>query len=238
MLAACTADTVPARASDRYVKAVFDGFAASFDRRLKNLAYRAPEIVVEELGRCVGNARADLSILDAGCGTGLCGPLLAPYASNLTGVDLSQPMLELARQRGLYDELVKAELTQYLEVTTKRYNTIISADTLVYFGELAPVIRAAARALAADGVFIATLEHCADSECRTFRLNVHGRYSHCEGYVRSVLSDNGFGAIRTASAALRQELGQPVMGLVVSATRADAAPAKSHLASSVRNGNL
>ena len=29
-------------------------------------------------------------MLDAGCGTGLCAPLLRPYASRLTGVDLSK----------------------------------------------------------------------------------------------------------------------------------------------------
>ena len=36
-------------------------------------------------------------ILDAGCGTGLCGPLLRPLAARLVGVDLSEKMVELAR---------------------------------------------------------------------------------------------------------------------------------------------
>ena len=53
-------------------------------------------------------------MLDAGCGTGLCGPLIAPYARRLVGVDLSERMLAQARARDVYDELVKGELTAYL----------------------------------------------------------------------------------------------------------------------------
>ena len=42
-------------------------------------------------------ARRGERVLDAGCGTGLCGPLLRPYAKRLVGVDLSSGMLERAR---------------------------------------------------------------------------------------------------------------------------------------------
>ena len=48
---------------------------------------------------------ADAYILDAGCGTGLCGPLVAPHAQRLTGVDLSAGMLAQASEKGVYDEL-------------------------------------------------------------------------------------------------------------------------------------
>ena len=53
-----------------------------------------------------------LDVLDAGCGTGLCGPLLAPYARRLVGVDLSARHARRRRsEKGVYDELVKGELT-------------------------------------------------------------------------------------------------------------------------------
>ena len=48
-----------------------------------------------------------LDVLDAGCGTGLCGPLLAPYARRLIGVDLSEGMLALAKEKHVYDALIK-----------------------------------------------------------------------------------------------------------------------------------
>ena len=71
-------------------------------------------------------------MLDAGCGTGLCGPLVAPYARRLTGVDLSAGMLAQAKEKNVYDELFKVELTEYLRDHTEAFDLIVSADTLVY----------------------------------------------------------------------------------------------------------
>src|SRR4029450_3384975 len=102
------------RASDAYIEKTFDSFAASFDSKLAKLSYRAPELITEMLKRPGLPPSKSLDILDAGCGTGLCGPLLAPYARRLVGVDLSERMLAQARTRGVYDELVKGELTAYL----------------------------------------------------------------------------------------------------------------------------
>ena len=85
MHAACTGHDVPARASNGFVERTFDGFAASFESKLERLSYRAPALVaamIEEAG--VERAKR-LDVLDAGCGTGLCGPLLAPYARRLVG---------------------------------------------------------------------------------------------------------------------------------------------------------
>ena len=53
--------------------------------------------LVADAGRAAGKA---LDVLDAGCGTGLCGPLLAPYARRLAGVDLSGGMLAQAAREG------------------------------------------------------------------------------------------------------------------------------------------
>ena len=98
-------------------------------------------------------------MLDAGCGTGLCGPLLAPYARRLVGVDLSEGMLALAKEKNVYDALMKSELTDYLRDHAAAFDVIVSADTLVYFGDLEDVLAAAAGALRPNGLFIFTLEH-------------------------------------------------------------------------------
>ena len=77
-----------------------------------------------------------LDVLDAGCGTGLCGALVAPFARRLTGVDLSDGMLAHAKDKNVYHALVKAELTEYLRANREAFDLIVSADTLVYFGDL------------------------------------------------------------------------------------------------------
>ena len=117
MIAACSGRDVPARASDAFIERTFDSFAGSFDSKLAKLLYRAPALVAGMLADSDVEAskRPDkLDVLDAGCGTGLCGPLIAPYARRLVGVDLSGRMLAQARAQNVYDELVQRELTAYL----------------------------------------------------------------------------------------------------------------------------
>src|SRR6185436_7192776 len=110
-LAAFGVQATPPRASDGYVKETFDRFAADFDATLVRLDYRAPQLVRGALELECGEPRGDLDVLDLGCGTGLCGPLIRPWASRLEGVDLSRAMLERASRRGGYDALHEAELT-------------------------------------------------------------------------------------------------------------------------------
>ena len=79
----------PARAADAYVTRLFDQYAEQFDEDLRALDYRAPELIAEAVAAVLETSDGTLAVLDAGCGTGLCGPLLRPYARCLTGVDLS-----------------------------------------------------------------------------------------------------------------------------------------------------
>lgn len=212
----------PARADDDYVRQVFDQFADSFDDKLVGqLKYRAPEALVAALAERIGDARGELDILDAGCGTGLCGPLLRPFARQLTGVDLSLGMVEKAHGRG-YDRLDVAELTAHLARFPAAFDTVVSADTLVYFGDLGEVVAASRRALRDGGWFAFSLESC---EGDGFEIGVSGRYRHSPAHVRRVLRDAGFGAARILPDHLRWEGGQPVPGLVVVAQAGVAAAA-------------
>ncbi len=103
----------------RIVEAVFDGFAASFDAKLAQLMYRAPELVAAMLAESGIEAAKTFDVLDAGCGTGLCGPLLTPYARGWSAWICRARMLDQARERHVYDELVKGELTAYLAVVSR-----------------------------------------------------------------------------------------------------------------------
>jgi predicted TPR repeat methyltransferase len=179
MLAACTGRDVPARASNGFVAETFDSFAASFESKLAKLSYRAPALIAAMLENSGRKASKSLEVLDAGCGTGLCGPLVVPYARRLTGVDLSAGMLAQAKEKNVYDELIEGELTEYLRDRKEAFDLIVSADTLVYFGGLEDVLAAAAGALRRDGLLIFTLEHAAGGNAPIgYRLELHGRYSH------------------------------------------------------------
>jgi predicted TPR repeat methyltransferase len=157
-LAACTGEQVPTRATDAYVTGMFDSFARSFDAKLADLSYQAPALVAAEVARQVGAPAKALDVLDAGCGTGLCGPLLAPFARSLTGVDLSEGMLRKAVERRLYDPLIQGELVAFLASQPAAYDLVISADTLCYFGDLTSFAVAAFNAVRDGGSLVFTVE--------------------------------------------------------------------------------
>lgn len=224
MFAATSGAEAPSKAADEYVRQLFDDFAANFDENLASLKYRAPQLVAERLGRETGsNARLD--ILDAGCGTGLCGPLVRSHARFLVGVDLSTAMVEKARARGGYDELFVEELCAFMSARHAAFDVVISADTLVYFGALEDPLRAARICLRKGGLLTFTVERGdrdgdSGSGDRPYRLETHGRYSHSEAYVSTALEGAGFAGISIERGVLRRERGSEVMGLIVLA-RAD-----------------
>ena len=118
----------PARPGHRPItsQSHFDNYAPHFEHHLcQTLEYRGPELLQEALTR-VGLAPGMLlDVLDAGCGTGLAGPLFRSWARQLDGVDLSPRMLAQARERGLYDRLDLGDLTETLlrvpELTTSSW---------------------------------------------------------------------------------------------------------------------
>lgn len=223
MLAACGGAQAPARAGDRYVRELFDGFASSFDEQLlHNLDYRAPQLLADALEPVLGG-RGQLDILDAGCGTGLCAPLLARWAGRLEGVDLSPEMLVRARKRGGYDALVEAELTAHMRARASAFDAIVSADTLVYFGDLHEVLAAAAQALRPGGWLAFSVEALADDAAREggVELGPSGRYRHALGHVQHALAAAGYQDIQIHARELRKEVGRPVHGWVALGRRPD-----------------
>lgn len=217
-LQGCLGGAVPDRAPDAYVTQVFDGFAASFDAKLAALSYQAPALVTQAVQRHAGDPVRTLDVLDAGCGTGLCGPLLAPWAASLCGVDLSTGMLRKAKTREVYDRLFRVELVEFLRQQPAAFDLVASADTLCYFGALEPFASAAAAALRPQGLLVFTVESHADEHgAADFVLHGYGRYSHRRRYVESALRAAGLEPIELRAVELRTEAGDPVHGWLVSA---------------------
>jgi predicted TPR repeat methyltransferase len=221
--AACGGSAAPARASDAYVERTFDDFAASFDKKLAILDYRAPGLVAAAVRATLGPDTRELSILDAGCGTGLSGREVRAIAGKLVGIDLSGAMLVRAGETGLYDALEKAELTQYLAARPGAFDVVLSADTLCYFGALEAFAAAAFAALAPGGILAFSAEAMSAGEAGDYSLQPNGRYRHSGAHIDRALAGAGF-AVETRSAAiLRTEGRQPVTGWIVTARRPPAA---------------
>jgi predicted TPR repeat methyltransferase len=190
---------------------------------LERLAYQAPAVVAGAVGAAVGDPHGDLDVLDAGCGTGLGGPWLRPYARRLVGMDLSEKMIRIAAERGVYDEFVVAELVRHLRRHQSEYDLVTAIDTLCYLGDLGDVAAGLAAALRPGGRAVFTVERAeAHDAPRGFRLNANGRYSHSDAYLRQVLASAGLSLTLLRTTELRLEAGKPVLGCVVVTGRARA----------------
>ncbi len=212
-LAAVRGLNAPQHPPREYVEFLFDGYAADFSQHLTGaLAYRAPQRLVSGLG-----ARRFAHVLDLGCGTGLCGPLIKPLAERVDGLDLSAPMLEQARATGAYTELVHADIHDWLGGTPTRFDLVLAADVFIYVGALEAVFAGMARLLTPGGVFAFTVE--ALDTAQDWQLMPSLRYAHSQAYVQRLAQANGLTVQAVQRAPLREDQGRPIDGLYVYLTR-------------------
>lgn len=205
-------------ATSQYVTELFDGLASNFEAgSAQNLGYEIPGKLV---GLITDFAKPDANkwdALDLGCGTGLVGPAIAPYARQLVGVDLSKNMLAKAQEKNLYQRLEKSELLAMMKnETASSYDVIIAADVFVYIGRLDPVMEEIKRLLRPGGLFafsVESLEALSGEEgIKDYQLNQTGRYAHSPGYIDRIALVSGFNKLGLTPDNIRLEKGEPVMG--------------------------
>jgi predicted TPR repeat methyltransferase len=225
-VASGTPPITPAVAPSAYVQSLFDAYADDFDAHLLGvLRYRTPQVLLAPLlamrqndsGAPARFTRFE-SVLDLGCGTGLCGPLIKPRCDRLIGVDLSQGMLDKAALLGVYDTLAQGEIVEHLRHTTAQtpgcHNLVLAADVFVYIGDLAPVFEATWQVLKPGGLFCFSVE-LARSETLDFELLPSLRYAHSERYVRQLAAEQGFELVHLARAPVREDQQRAIEGLLI-----------------------
>ncbi len=212
-------DKVP----EDYVRQHFNAFSRSFDDVLETLDYRAPQLVGEQIDAWRGDAPPAAYVLDLGCGTGLCGPLIAKHCEKLVGVDLSPKMLQKAADLNAYHELHEDDLVRFMEqIDQGSVSFAISADTLNYLGDLGPLMEQVARTLMPGGVLTATFEEGRDDVPETgYSLQSHGRYCHARSYLHETIENAGLQIHASRDAVLRREAGEDVSGLLLTIQRPD-----------------
>jgi len=207
ILAALQGGVAPGAAPGAYVAALFDQYADGFDAHLTGvLGYRTPAMLHDLFARSGGGS--GLRVLDLGCGTGLAGAAFRAAAGHLAGVDLSPRMVDKARQRAIYDELVVGDVVTALQAAPRAWDLLLAADVFVYLGDLAPLFAAARQALCPGGRMLFSVEQGGHG----FVLREAGRYAHAASYVRAVAAEHGFDVLAEESAVLRQNLGVDVAG--------------------------
>lgn len=201
---------IPPAPPSAYVELLFDQYAREFDTALvERLDYRVPDLLGEVLS---GIHNIGVAV-DLGCGTGLMGPILRPRCSRLVGMDISAGMLRLAEERGVYDELIKADITVD---PVPPADLVVAADVLMYVGALDRVFPAVAAALTPGGHFAFSVE-AGDSDFLV--LQDSRRFAHGRNYVQAMLSAAGLSLVALERHPIRLDRGLPIEGFVVLAAK-------------------
>lgn len=204
-----------------FVREIFDAFANDFEEVLHSLDYAVPSLMSEEMASLFANLHLKkMKILDAGCGTGLCGNYLKKYAKfrGLDGVDVSPKMLEVARSKKIYAHLYNEDIKQFLSSCSGEYDLINAADVFTYFGELNSLFILMHEALRKDGrVLFSVSENYVNG--KDWFLHASGRFLHGKKYIENSLIRQGFCIEKINRARLRNEGGKAVYGWIVMAQK-------------------
>jgi len=212
LLAAMRNETTE-RAPAGYVRDTFDRYAENFDAHLVNkLEYRTPEQLAELIVAHLRPSVGALNVLDMGCGTGLFGVCIKPYARRLVGVDLSPRMIDQADKRAIYDELVVADVLEWLgQQEAASFDLLAATDVFIYLGNLTPVFEQARRILRGGGILAFSIEIGADPD-KDYYLTSTGRYQQTPAYIRRLAQAQGFSEVESQSVVIRKEQDAPVQG--------------------------
>ncbi len=199
-------------APPEYIQSLFDAYADHYEPHLlQALDYQVPD-KMHALFSKWSRLKKSIDILDVGCGTGLSGAPFKSYARQLVGVDLSANMLEVARQKNMYDELIQADALIFLNDKIALYDLMIAGDVLVYHGDLENVFRLAHQALRSGGELIFNVEE--EYASHSYKMNQSGRFSHHASYIEQLAKAHHF-TIRSAIAlSTRSQHGAGVPGML------------------------
>ncbi|QLF70753.1 methyltransferase domain-containing protein [Peteryoungia desertarenae] len=220
-IAALGRGEAPPKAPDAYVETLFDQHAEAFeDILVEQLGYAVPAMVRQRLQTLkLGPFKR---LLDIGCGTGLTGGTLRDMVEDMTGIDISENMVEIAHEKDLYETLYVAELEDFLEDNDDEpFDLITATDVLPYLGALEPLFFGAAENMVAGGLLIFSSETLAATNERPFIVGPHQRYLHSEAYIRERLDATGFDIVEISEINVRMQDGEPSPGqLVIARLRA------------------
>ncbi|MBA3459421.1 MAG: tetratricopeptide repeat protein [Deltaproteobacteria bacterium] len=212
LLAGLTGDKSPevtARPPADLIAELFDAYATTFEEHLTTgLQYDVPRALTSLVAACCAPPDASWTVLDLGCGTGLVGVEVRPYARTLIGADISPRILARARQRGIYDELHREDLLATL-ARVRDADLIVAADVFIYVGVLEATFAACAAALRPGGLLAFSTER---SDTDDVVLLTTLRYAHAPGYIARLAAEHGFTVERVEPSVLRVEKEQPVHG--------------------------
>lgn len=138
------------------VEQEYNTISSSYEETVHSKGYNAPEEVAKTLVPLVSS---ETKILDIGCGTGLVGRALNHYGfSNIVGIDISSNVLQEAKKKGVYTQLLRANILEPLDFLDRTFGAVVCVAVFSRFEDeiIIKLLKEFARVLDHNGVIIFT----------------------------------------------------------------------------------
>ena len=183
----------------------------------------------------------EMTILDLGCGTGLCGSLFASPKHTLIGVDLSSSMANRAKARNVYKNVIVADVLDFAKfvVPLSKIDIVLLSDVLGYIGDVGGFFKDLSLSLREQGMIALTIEvlhhgkvarsgsaakprnplgtelFCGENGKQYSLDTMHGRFRHCKQYILNSLVAAGLSIVYSENVELRLQHRKGVKGQLI-----------------------
>ncbi|MCY4541199.1 MAG: methyltransferase domain-containing protein [Rhodobacteraceae bacterium] len=118
---------------------LYDEWATTYESDVTDHGYETPARCASALASCMDNLSAP--VLDFGCGTGLSGQaLVAAGFTAIDGADINGAMLELARSKQVYRELIQTSIDNPIPPEIGVYGAVSAIGSIGIGAAQAPVL--------------------------------------------------------------------------------------------------
>ena len=199
-----------------YIEKLFDGYAESYDLHMvESLECQIPLLLRQKLDKITGQLWFN-NVVDLGCGTGLSGQTFRDVSTRLTGVDISSKMIEMAKEKNIYDYLEVNDLMTFFGSNREKFDLFISADVFGYIGELDSIFKGVSETAAARALFLFSVENYDQEEASSSNLSYvvrpSGRVAHSKRYITDLIDQYQFSLEHCEEATIRKDYDRSVSG--------------------------
>lgn len=202
MIACQTNDSLNGKIADKaqalqYAERLYDAFADSYDETMQKIEANVLRSIFENLPE-----KSYKNILDLACGTGSFSTNLLNDFNMLIGVDISDKMLEKAKEKKKYTSLIHADALTFLKTNQTSFDLILAAELICYLPNVSELLNEINSHLTPNGIFVLTIEETNEKE---MLLAINGRYLHPFSYIEELLKESHLSLIKRIQLPLRKE---------------------------------
>lgn len=182
-------------------------FAPNYDNYIKTCNWNGPDMLFGLMYEYIAPKQ---KIMDLGTGTGLSATLFAKAGLEVYGLDGSEVMLQICKEKNIAKQLIQADLSEGKIPVDQVFDHMVSFAVFHFLGDLLPLFKEINRHIAENGIlgFSVDLYNSAKDndyiETSTTGIFVKEQeggptiYKHSEQYLITTLKTSGFEIIKSS----------------------------------------